>query len=93
MELAQEKGASTWFSTLPLKEHDFALHKGGFCDAFFTYLFFLPYPLSMVSLSSICVYLRDIVHILLLPIIAYDTFVCLLVPRLYGPALFSRVVE
>ena len=33
MELAQERGASSWLSTLPLEEHGFALHKGGFRDA------------------------------------------------------------
>ena len=33
MSLASEKGASTWLSTLPIEEHGFALHKGGFRDA------------------------------------------------------------
>ena len=33
MDLAQEKGASSWFTTLPLKEFNFALHKGAFRDA------------------------------------------------------------
>ena len=33
MSLAAEKGASTWLSTLPIEEHGFALHKGGFRDA------------------------------------------------------------
>ena len=33
MSLASEKGASTWLSTLPIEEHGFALHKGGFQDA------------------------------------------------------------
>ena len=33
MELAQEKGASVWLTTLPLQEHNFALHKGQFRDA------------------------------------------------------------
>ena len=29
----QEKGASSWLTTLPISEHGFALHKGAFCDA------------------------------------------------------------
>ncbi len=33
MELAQEKGASTWLSALPLNEHGFTLHKSAFRDA------------------------------------------------------------
>lgn len=31
--LAQEKGASSWLTSLPLKEFNFALHKGAFRDA------------------------------------------------------------
>lgn len=31
--LAQEKGASSWLSSLPLLEHNFTLHKGAFRDA------------------------------------------------------------
>ena len=31
--LAQEKGASSWLTSLPIREHGFALHKGAFCDA------------------------------------------------------------
>eukprot|EP00731_Ephydatia_muelleri_P001468 Em0001g1468a len=33
MVLTQEKGASSWLTTLPISEHGFALHKGAFCDA------------------------------------------------------------
>ena len=33
MELAQEKGSSTWLTALPIKEHGFFFHKGGFLDA------------------------------------------------------------
>ena len=32
MELSQEKGASTWLTTLPIDEHGFALHKTAFGD-------------------------------------------------------------
>ena len=34
MELSQEKGASTWLTTLPIDEHGFALHKAAFRTAF-----------------------------------------------------------
>ena len=33
LELAQEKGASTWLTTLPIDEHSFALHKAAFRDS------------------------------------------------------------
>ena len=31
--LAQEKGASSWLCTLPIREYGYALHKGAFRDA------------------------------------------------------------
>ncbi len=33
MNLAQEKGASTWLTSLPINEHGFTLHKAAFRDA------------------------------------------------------------
>ena len=33
MNLAKEKGSSTWLTALPLTEHGFSLHKGAFHDA------------------------------------------------------------
>lgn len=33
MDLASEKGASSWLTTLPIEEFGFALHKGAFHDA------------------------------------------------------------
>ena len=33
MDLAQEKGASSWLTSLPIKEFGFSLHKGAFWDA------------------------------------------------------------
>ena len=33
MEIAQEKGASSWLTSLPIEEFSFALHKGAFHDA------------------------------------------------------------
>lgn len=33
VDLAKEKGASSWLSVLPLDDHNFSLHKGAFvCD-------------------------------------------------------------
>ena len=33
MELAQEKGSSSWLSALPLEQYGLTLHKGAFRDA------------------------------------------------------------
>ena len=33
LSLAEQKGPSSWLSTLPVEENDFALHKGSFRDA------------------------------------------------------------
>jgi len=33
IDIAREPGASTWLSALPLRDHDFVLHKSDFCDA------------------------------------------------------------
>ena len=33
MELSQEKGASTWLTSLPIDDHGFSLHKSAFRDA------------------------------------------------------------
>ena len=33
VDLAKEKGSSTWLTALPLVEHGFALHRGAFHDA------------------------------------------------------------
>ena len=54
MSLASEKGASTWLSTLPIEEHGFALHKGGFRDALC-----LRYGWQPTLLPSQCVYMRQ----------------------------------
>ena len=35
VELAMEKGASSWLSVLPLDDHNFSLHKGAFKDAIY----------------------------------------------------------
>ena len=33
MDLARERGSSSWLTALPLEEHGFSLHKGAFADA------------------------------------------------------------
>ena len=33
MDLARERGSSSWLTARPLEEHDFSLHKGAFVDA------------------------------------------------------------
>ena len=33
MDLARERGSSSWLTSLPLEEHGFVLHKGAFVDA------------------------------------------------------------
>ena len=33
MDLASQPGASSWLTSLPIKEHGFCLHKGAFVDA------------------------------------------------------------
>ena len=50
MSLAAEKGASTWLSTLPIEEHGFAPHKGGFRD-----VLCLRYGCQPTLLPSQCV--------------------------------------
>ena len=49
VELAKEKGASTWLTALPLKEHGFSLHKAAFHDAMA-----LRYGWSPSNLPSKC---------------------------------------
>ena len=49
VELAKEKGASTWLTALPLKEHGFLLHKAAFHDAMA-----LRYGWSPSNLPSKC---------------------------------------
>ena len=51
IDLAKEKGASSWLTTLPIKEFGFCLHKGAFSDALA-----LRYglPLSRLPLHCAC---------------------------------------
>ena len=50
MDLAWEKGASSWFTALPLREHNFALTKAAFRDALC-----LRYGWPLPRLPSDCV--------------------------------------
>ena len=49
IDLAKEKGASSWLTTLPIKEFGFCLHKGAFSDALA-----LRYGLPLSRLPSHC---------------------------------------
>lgn len=49
MDLAQQKGSSSWLTTLPLDEHGFDLHKGAFWDAIA-----LRYNWPLMHLPSKC---------------------------------------
>ncbi len=50
-DLAREKGASSWLTTLPLEEHDFALHKTSFRDAMALRYGWLP---SQIPSNCVC---------------------------------------
>ena len=50
MNLASEKGASSWLTALPISEHGFALHKGAFRDAIC-----LRYGWRPTNLASHCI--------------------------------------
>ena len=50
VDLAKEKGASSWLSVLPIEEFDFFLHKGAFQDAIA-----LRYGWQLQNLQSVCV--------------------------------------
>ena len=51
LEVASEKGASSWLTAKPIKEHGFVLHKGAFIDAIH-----LRYGLTPPRLPPNCVY-------------------------------------
>ena len=50
MELAREKGASSWLTVLPLNEHKFSLHRAAFLDAIS-----LRYGWAPANLATTCV--------------------------------------
>ena len=49
MDLAQQRGASSWLTSLPIEEFGFSLHKGAFWDALA-----LRYGWSPLNLSVHC---------------------------------------
>jgi len=51
VQLAQEKGASSWLTTLPVQVHGFSLHKTALCDALA-----LRYGWSTSRMQSHCAY-------------------------------------
>ena len=51
MDLAQEKGASSWLTALPLEEHCFTLHKSAFRDAMALRYGWVP---SQIPSSCVC---------------------------------------
>ena len=51
MDLAVEKGASTWLTALPLDEYGFALHKSAFQDVLASFCFTLPHTVLMEYFS------------------------------------------
>ena len=64
MELAQEKGASSWLTSLPIEEYGFSLHKSTFRDALA-----LRYDWQPISAPSTCGYGAkfSIEHVLFCP--------------------------
>ena len=64
IDLAQEKGASAWLTSLPLKEHGFTLHKAAFRDALALRYGWLP---SKCPTSCACGTLFSVEHSLSCP--------------------------
>ena len=64
MELASEKGASSWITTLPIKEFGFCLHKGAFADALALRYGWTP---SRIPVSCVCVSPFTVDHVLSCP--------------------------
>ena len=64
MDLASERGASSWLTVLPLEEHHFVLHKQAFRDALALRYGWLP---SMVPTQCACGQSFTIQHVLSCP--------------------------
>ena len=52
IDIAQEPGASTWLSTVPLRDHDFILHKSDFRDTLCLRYGWMP---ALLPKSCVCV--------------------------------------
>ena len=62
MELASEKGASSWLTALPLEKYGFVLHKGAFLDALCLQYGWQPQHLpSHCSCEQLCVAIQHYV--------------------------------
>ena len=64
MDLAQEKGASSWLTALPLEEHGFILHKSAFRDAMALRYGWVP---SQIPSHCVCGQPFTIQHVLQCP--------------------------
>ena len=64
MELASEKGASNWLTTLSIKEYGFSLHKGVFADALALRYGWTP---TCIPVSCICGSSFTVEHVLSCP--------------------------
>ena len=64
MDLAQEKGASSWLTSLPLEEFGFTLHKGAFKDTTALRYGWLP---SLIPSTCACGSNFSVEHVLLCP--------------------------
>ena len=64
MELASEKGASNWLTSLPIEEFGFCLHKGAFRDAL---ALRYGWPPSNVPLHCVCGSTFTVEHVLSCP--------------------------
>ena len=52
MDLAREKGASTWLTVLPIEEHGFILHKQAFRDAIALRYGWTPANFQLIALVA-----------------------------------------
>ena len=64
MELASEKGASSWLTTLPIEEFGFCLYKGAFADALSLHYGWTP---SRIPISCVCGSSFTVGHVLSCP--------------------------
>ena len=64
MDLAREKGSSSWLTALPLKEHGFTLHKGAFADALALRYGWTP---SKIPTNCVCGASFTVEHVLSCP--------------------------
>ena len=64
MDLASEKGASNWLTTLPIQEFGFSLHKGAFADALALRYRWTP---TRIPVSCVCGSSFTVEHVLSWP--------------------------